>query len=167
MEQSTDFKEQAICRMNESMEKIQQCLHDFPEDKLWERPNDSLISVANQILHLKGNITQYIMAGLAEKPDLRQRDQEFETRSGLDKPDLLRIITSTIHEACSVIKECTDENLSKSREVQGFRLTGLGIILHVVEHLSYHTGQIIFWTKQLLDKDMGFYADIDLNAKNE
>ena len=55
----------------------------------------------------------------------------------------------------------------RSREVQGFTMSGIGVVIHVVEHLSYHTGQITYWTKLLKDRDLGFYQDIDLNIKNE
>ena len=56
--------------------------------------------------------------------------------------------------------------LLRSRTVQGFQLSGIGIVVHVTEHYSYHTGQIAFWTKQLKNKDLGFWEGKDLNAHN-
>jgi uncharacterized damage-inducible protein DinB len=50
--------------------------------------------------------------------------------------------------------------------VQVYELTGVGIIIHVTEHLSYHTGQIATLTKLLLEKDLGFYAGLNLNQKH-
>jgi uncharacterized damage-inducible protein DinB len=47
-----------------------------------------------------------------------------------------------------------------------YNLTGLGIIVHVTEHLSYHTGQIALLTKLITEKDLGFYAGLDLNKKH-
>jgi uncharacterized damage-inducible protein DinB len=41
------------------------------------------------------------------------------------------------------------------------------VVLHVVEHFSYHTGQIAFWVKQLTDHQLGFYANVDLNQQND
>jgi len=52
------------------------------------------------------------------------------------------------------------------RSVQGFSFSGVGVIIHAVEHYSYHTGQIAFWVKQLKEKDLGFYNGTDLNIKN-
>jgi uncharacterized damage-inducible protein DinB len=66
-----------------------------------------------------------------------------------------------------VIKEASTEELLRVRSVQGYDYSGIGIIIHVTEHYSYHTGQIAFWTKLLQNKDLGFYANINLNAKNE
>jgi len=76
------------------------------------------------------------------------------------------MLGNTMEQAKSSIRNCSPEALLKIREVQGFRLSGTGIIIHVVEHLSYHTGQIAFWTKILKDKDLGFYDGMDLNTKN-
>ena len=63
--------------------------------------------------------------------------------------------------------DVSEEELMRKRMVQGFEYSGIGIIIHVTEHFSYHTGQIAFWTKQLKNKDLGFYADRDLEIKND
>jgi uncharacterized damage-inducible protein DinB len=52
------------------------------------------------------------------------------------------------------------------RKVQGFNLTGIGAVLHAVEHFSYHVGQVAFWVKQLTNSDLGFYDQQDLNQLN-
>ena len=54
--------------------------------------------------------------------------------------------------------------LTRNWAVQGFSETGTAIILHVMEHFSYHVGQITLHTKLLLDIDTGYYAGQDLNA---
>ncbi len=60
----------------------------------------------------------------------------------------------------------TRKDLQLVRAMQGFELSGIGITMHVVEYYSYHTGQIAFYTKLLKEKDLGFYANLDLNVKN-
>ena len=84
----------------------------------------------------------------------------------MDKKELLQILDSTVTESVSIIQSLSEEDLLRSRSVQGFELTGIGNIIHVVEHYSYHTGQIALQTKLFTDKDLGFYADLDLNTKN-
>lgn len=164
---TNEFIDQAVFRLEENTPRIKKCLEELTEEEVWKRPNDSSNSVGNLILHLCGNITQYIISSLGEKEDERERDKEFETRGGFTKDELFEKLSSTVDEAVEVIKEMDEKKLLKVRSVQGFEYSGVGNIIHVVEHYSYHTGQIAFWTKLLKDRDLGFYAGVDLNVKNK
>lgn len=165
---ASDFIGQALNRMEENFSKTKRCLDILNEDDIWKRPNASSNSIGNQILHLCGNITQYIISALGGVDDNRERDKEFEAQEGFTKEELYNRFESTVNRAMEVIRAIEDDaTMMKIRSVQGFEFTGIGIILHVVEHFSYHTGQIVFYTKMLKDKDMGFYANIDLNQKNK
>lgn len=166
MEIAKEFIEQSLIRIDEYTGKIEQCLEELTEEEIWLRPNDSSNSVGNLMLHLNGNITQYIVSSLGSQEDMRERDKEFNIREGYDKNELIRMLASLISEMKSIINNLTVDDLLKVRSVQGFKLSGLAIVLHVVEHYSYHTGQIAFWTKLLKNKDLGFYKDLDLNQKN-
>ena len=123
--------------------------------------------MGNLILHLCGNITQYIISSLGEKADNRDRDIEFTRTGGLNKAELMQKLSDTVNQAIEVLENLSDADLLKERFVQGFDYSGTGSVIHVVEHYSYHTGQIAFWTKVLRDKDLGFYAGVDLNIKNK
>lgn len=164
---TNEFIEQAVFRLNEFTPKIERCLDELTPEEVWKRPNESSNSVGNLILHLCGNITQYIISSLGGQDDIRERDKEFEMRGGYTKTELLEKLMLTVDQAVEVIRNMDDESLLDRRSVQGFDYSGIGNIIHVVEHYSYHTGQIIFWTKLLKDKDLGFYSGVDLNAKNE
>ena len=153
--------------MQENTPRIARCLELLSEEQIWQRPNASSNSIANLILHLCGNITQYIYASLGMQPDTRQRDAEFDTRSGYTKAELLAQLEETVDKAIKIIAEVPEEELARVRQVQGYSMSGVGVIIHVVEHYSYHSGQIAFWTKLLRDQDLGFYADVDLNVHNE
>ena len=157
---------QAIFRINENTERIEKCLEALDEEDLWKKPNSTLNSVGNLILHLCGNIGQYIIASLGGNPDTRVRDEEFSASGGRTKAELLAQLKATTESAKAIISRQEAGSLTRSRHVQAYQLTGTGIILHVVEHYSYHTGQIAFWTKLLKEKDLGFYAGINLNQKN-
>jgi len=159
--------EQAIFRMDENTPRIQKCLDQLSEAEVWQRPNGSSNSVGNLILHLCGNIRQYIVSSLGEVPDSRDRDAEFNGEGSMNKAALYDKINGTVEEAKTVIRQLQEEDMLRQRSVQGFSFSAVGIILHVMEHYSYHTGQIAFWTKLLKDRDLGFYADFDLNTKNE
>ena len=137
------------------------------EDDVWKRINNSSNSIGNLILHLCGNITQYAISSLGNAVDLRNRDLEFSIDKGYSKSELLEKLNTTLEEAKEIINKTTLEEYLRKREVQGFTFSGVGIVIHVTEHYSYHTGQIAFWVKQLKNKDLGFYDGVDLTIKNK
>jgi uncharacterized damage-inducible protein DinB len=155
----------ALYRLDESTRMIKKSLGVISEEELWQRPNASLNSIANLMLHLCGNMSQYIIASLGETEGKRQRDVEFSATGGLTKSEVLKKLEDTVNTSKRVIFDATPEQLVRIRSVQGFSFSGVGLIMHAVEHYSYHTGQIAFWVKQLKNTDLGFYDGIDLNIK--
>ena len=162
-----EFLDQSIMRMEESTEKIQGCLAVLDDSSFWYRPNASSNSIGQLLAHLRGNIRQYILSGLTQEPDVRQRDLEFVLPEQKNRKAVEEAYFEIVSQAIEVIGSITEDRLMTRRKVQGFELSGLGIILHVVEHLSYHTGQVAYLTKMLLDTDLGFYKGINLNENNE
>lgn len=171
MTQNNLFKEElvknALYRMDESTRMITRSLAEVSEDEVWQKPNDSLNSIGNLILHLCGNITQYVISSLGETEDSRNREEEFSTTKTASKEELLVKLNATVDTAKRVIFDANEKQLLQLKSVQGFTFSGVGIIMHVVEHYSYHTGQIAFWVKQLKNRDLGFYDGQDLNTKNK
>lgn len=162
-----EFVAQAELRLNENTAKLGKCLAELSEEEVWKTPNDSSNSVGNLVLHLCGNITQYIMSALGGEEDLRDRDAEFSARGTYTRTQLFQKISGVVEQAISVMQRQEIEEFTRHRRVQGFDLSGIAIIMHVVEHYSYHTGQIIYWTKLLKDKDLGFYSGVDLNRTGD
>lgn len=154
-------------RMDESLRQIKICLDLLSEDAVWQKPNDSSNSIGNLMLHLCGNITQYGIASIKNEEDNRKRDEEFSVTTGYSKDDLIKKLSDTIADAKRAFYDAPLEELLRKRTVQGFNFSGVGNIIHVTEHLSYHTGQIALWTKMLKNTDLGFHEGVDLNAKNE
>jgi uncharacterized damage-inducible protein DinB len=163
-----EFIEQSISVIEKkNTAKIIKCLDKLSEEQIWMRPNNASNSIGNILLHLCGNIRQYVIAALGDQPDIRERDKEFSAQGGYNKQELLKRLTDTITQAIKVIRNADEVSLMKIYPVQGFTHSGVGIIVHITEHYSHHTGQIIFWTKQLTGKDLGFYSHVDLNKKNK
>ena len=162
-----EFINQSVYRVNENTKRILKCLNEIDDTETWLRSNENSNSVGNIILHLCGNITQYVISALGENEDIRVRDKEFSAKDGFTKNELSAKLESTVDEAVRVIESLTEEKLLKKYSVQGFNLSGIGILVHVSEHYSYHTGQIAFWIKQLKNRDLEFYAGVDLNVKNK
>lgn len=153
----------ALYRMDESTRMVQKSLSHITEEQLWLKPNASLNSIGNLLLHICGNMTQYIISSLGETQDKRNRDAEFSQHQTANKEQLLEKVLETVDTAKRVIFDANVKQLLQQRSVQGFTFSGVGVIVHAVEHYSYHTGQIAFWVKQLKDVDLGFYEGMDLN----
>jgi uncharacterized damage-inducible protein DinB len=161
-----EFISQTIVRIDENTVKIKSCMKELDDNEIWFHPNAHVNSVGNTILHLCGNIRQYVISAMGGKIDIRERDLEFSTRGGLINAELVLKLSETLEEAKSIILSATEENLQRQQIVQKTSYSGIGIIIHITEHYSYHTGQIILLTKLFKNMDMGFYAGKNLNAKN-
>lgn len=162
-----EFINAATTFIDENTARLKTCLSELDEADIWRRPNKNSNSVGNLILHLSGNIRQWIISSLGYAEDTRQRDSEFAATDGYTKSELAEKLFSIVEEAKKIINKMTPKELLTKRKVQGYLYSGIAIILHVTEHYSYHTGQVIFWTKLLKDKDLGFYTDSNLNDRNE
>lgn len=162
----TEFVNSSCFRLDENLRMVRKSFNLLPNEDIWRQPNPSSNSMGNLVLHLRGNITQYVISSLGGVADIRERDSEFYSNPGYTKKKLLELLAETVNEAKAAINHCGVDDLLRVRKVQGFSLSGIGIVIHVVEHFSYHTGQIAFWTKLLKDRDLGFHDENDLNIRN-
>ncbi len=165
MELVETLREEACRRLEESRIRIHACVGRLSDEQIWHRPNTHVVSVGNLVLHLTGNVEQWINTALGGAADNRTRDQEFSEIGPVDRQVLLANLNTTMKRAIALINSLREEDLTRWWPVQGFRESGTAIVVHVVEHFSYHTGQITLHTKLLLDIDTDFYAGQDLNAK--
>ena len=149
----------------ESLPRIQKCVEQLTDEELWHRPNDAVVSVGNLVLHLCGNVRQWIISCLGGSEDARVSDEEFSPEGPIPREHLLAQLSDTLREAESVLDRMNPQTLLQPRRVQGQNETGLSILVHVVEHFSYHTGQISLHVKLRKGLDLGYYAGMDLNAK--
>jgi len=145
----------------EYLPKIRHVTQALSKRDLWWRPNSSSNSIGNLMLHLDGNVRQWIVAGVSGVPDVRDRDAEFLAHEAADASALLAQVGRTLLHADRVLARLRPEDLIAPREIQGYRVTVLQAIYHVVEHFSGHTGQILYVAKLRLDRDLALYAHLD------
>jgi uncharacterized damage-inducible protein DinB len=124
--------QQLIAKHN--LPHIVECLQQLSEDEIWWRPNSASNSAGNLVLHLCGNVRQWMIAGLG--------GSEYKRR--------------TVRDACRVLAKLSDDALSQKYDIQGYKVTGLDAVYHVTEHFGYHTGQIIYITKLKRAQDLKF-----------
>jgi len=147
---------------DESLPRILKCIDQLTDEQIWWRPNETSNSIGNLVLHLCGNVSQWIGSGLGGFPDARARQSEFDRREGISKEELSQLLQSTMDQVLPVISNVPVEELLRKRAVQTFQESGLSILVHVAEHFSYHTGQIAYITKMLTDSPLGFYDGVIL-----
>ena len=151
-----------LCR--EYPTKIRAAVEAMPGDRLWWRPNEQTNSVGNLLLHLSGNVRQWIVSGVGGHPDVRKRNMEFAARGGATAADMLAGLDATLREADEVLRALLPSELLERRSIQGRDTTVLEALYHVVEHFSGHTGQIIWIAKMSAPGVVRFYADGDGTA---
>jgi uncharacterized damage-inducible protein DinB len=140
--------------------RIQDCLARLTPEQIWSRNSENENAVGNLVLHLSGNVRQWIGSGVAGMADDRQRDAEFDARGGMAPPELAGLLKTRVAEASGIIREVPAARLPERITPQGHDVTVLEAIAHVVEHFSQHTGQIILLTKMLTGDDLGYYQHL-------
>jgi uncharacterized damage-inducible protein DinB len=137
--------------------KIERCLEKLNDEQIWWRANEDSNSIGNLILHLCGNVRQWIVCGLGSAPDNRNRDSEFEQRDVIPRDELLSLLRSTLSDVQTTLQSLDPSTLLEYRKIQGNDVDILEAIFHVTEHFSMHAGQIILLTKLLTATDLRFY----------
>lgn len=141
--------------------KIRESLERLPEEDLWWRPNPASNSVGNLVLHLAGNVRQWVVAGVAGKEDVRDRAAEFAAEGGKDRAAVLAHLEEALAEVDETLAGLDPARLDEPRTIQGMDTTGFGALYHAVEHFAMHTGQILWITKMRTGQDLGFYSVSD------
>jgi uncharacterized damage-inducible protein DinB len=136
--------------------RLEACLRQLSPQQIWWRANPASNSVGNLVLHLEGNVRQWIVSGLGGTPDRRERDLEFSEVGPIRPGTLIARLRRVVTDADRVLRKLNGVALTRTYSIQGFRVTGLRAVFHVVDHFSHHTGQIILVTKMLLGKDLDF-----------
>jgi len=145
--------------------RLRSCVESLSEEQVWWRPNDSSNSIGNLLLHLNGNVTQWLIAPFLHFEDTRDRPAEFSRKDGVAPAELLARMEKTMSSADSVFAALTKSDLHAHFDIQGYHVTGLHAVYQVVEHFGLHYGQIAYITKLLRDSDLGFYRELSATGR--
>lgn len=140
--------------------RIQDCLGKLTYEQVWARGAETENAAGNLVLHLCGNVRQWIGHGVGGQVDVRVRDREFAARGEVQPSQLAESLDVTVRAALEVLGQVVPERLSEKVTIQSYNLTVLEAIYHVVEHFSQHTGQVILLTKQLTGEELGYYRHL-------
>jgi uncharacterized damage-inducible protein DinB len=154
----TDFLTYSAGKMQSLHGNIATCLGKLTEEQIWRRGGEHENSVGNLLLHLEGNIRQWILHGIDNQPDVRRRDDEFTLAPSMHSSAAFAALTATINESRQVIANLPPARLTEIIDPQPTgtwrHTTILVAIYKVVSHIDHHVGQIILLTKQLHGADL-------------
>jgi uncharacterized damage-inducible protein DinB len=161
---SVDLAREFIARSrfylnDEYRTKIRRAVKAIPADAIWRRANDKSNSVGNLLVHLAGNVRQWLVSGVGGAPDTRDRAAEFGARSGPGADELLARLEGVLAEADSIIARLTPEDLAQRRTIQGREVSVMAAVYSAVQHFSTHLGQIIMIAKEHSPGAIRFYED--------
>ena len=146
-ELATAVGTEAANELASALGKIKHCLGQLTDEQVWWRSRPSLNGIGNLILHLCGNVRQWIVAGLSGAVDCRDRPAEFAERGPIPKEELLRKLEAVVDEARAVLARQTARQLLEARRIQGFDVTGPAAIFDSVPHFRGHTQEIVSLTR--------------------
>ena len=153
MNPESDFLRYSCEKLDQMRERVDACVALLTAEQIWMRGGETQNAIGNLLLHLNGNLQQWILAGVGGIPIQRDRDAEFSARTG-ELPALGQTVAATVE----VIRTLPHKRLTERVNIQKYDVTILEAIYHVVEHSSGHTGQIILLTKAYTNRDLGFYS---------
>jgi hypothetical protein len=145
--------------------RLRECVESLTDEQIWWRPNEASNSIGNLILHLNGNVRQWLVDSFNRDEDRRDRPAEFAAEGGLSTSALLEWLGATMQEASEVLARLTAADLLAPYEIQGYHVHGLDAVYQVVEHFALHYGQIVYIVKTLNGEDLGFNRELNKTGR--
>jgi hypothetical protein len=140
--------------------RLSESVAPLTDGQIWWRPNEPCNRIGNLLLHLNGNVRQWLVASFNRLEDRRDRPAEFNAKGSIPASELIAKMNETMREASAVLARLTESDLLASYEIQGYKVSGLEAVYQVVEHFGMHYGQILYIIKTLRGEDLGFYREL-------
>jgi uncharacterized damage-inducible protein DinB len=146
--------------------RLREVVEPLTDEQVWWRPNEASNSIGNLLLHLNGNVYQWLVASFSHFEDRRNRPAEFGERERIPAAELLNRLGATLEDAEGVLARLAAEELAAPMEIQGYSVTGLSAVYQVVEHFGLHYGQILYIVKTLTGADLKLYRELDAKGRS-
>lgn len=158
-----DFSRQKL--FGQEWPRMKECVAPLTPEQVWWRPNEASNSIGNLLLHLEGNVRQWLVASLNRAEDSRNRPAEFAAKEGATAAELLHKLGAALDEAAAALDRLTAKELLAVYPIRGNQVHGLDAVYTVVEHFGLHYGQILYIVKLLSAKDLGFYKELNMTGR--
>ena len=154
---ATELTRYAEAKIRQNLTQILRCARVLDEQQIWQRANEHTNSVGNLMLHLAGNVRQWVVSGLGGERCSRDRPSEFAARGGISTAELSARLQQAVDDALAMLGRLDGGGLTAEYSIQGYDVSGVVVVCHVTEHFSWHTGQIVQTTKALTGAELDLY----------
>src|SRR5215471_9718734 len=103
--------------------RLRECVESLTDEQVWWRPNEASNSIGNLLLHLNGNVRQWLVASFERFDDARNRPAEFNPPVRIPASALLHQFGATMEEAAKVLSRLTEKELLSPMQIQGYQVT--------------------------------------------
>lgn len=142
--------------LDQSMLKITNCTSQLTDAQIWWRPAEGMNSIGNLLLHLRGNLDQWMRVGIQGDCDDRDRESEFSSRESASGQELVSNLHETVVQTKNILANMQSSDWLLETSVQGFSITKAGVLMHTVPHFVGHTHQIVMLTRMQLGDQYRF-----------
>jgi len=142
--------------------RLIQELQAFPNDEtLWQRAPGVKNSAGNLVLHLEGNLREYIGRHLGGVAYSRVRDQEFAA-TGVSRNEMVRRMEDVKELVAKVVSELSHGELEATypENVLGNPVSSHAFLVHLHGHLNFHLGQIDYLRRMLTEGSAVAFAGL-------
>ena len=150
------FRESMRHAFAEGLFRIEHCVNQLDDGGVWWRPAPEMNSIANLLLHLSGNLRQWIVSTVGAAPDHRNRQAEFDDCSQRPKRELLALLAATVAEADQVLASLSESRMLERVTVQGYHTYAAAAVVHSVTHFTGHVQEIVHLTRVQLGERYQF-----------
>ncbi len=153
---ANEATKEAVACLRYGVKKIEHCLAQLDDNQFWWRPHEEMNAIGNLLLHLAGNLGQWIIAGIGDSEDTRDRPREFAERRSMPKNDVLKRLLDVVEESCTTLTGISAEELLAMKRIQGAEVSKMHAMMHSTTHFQGHVQEIIGLTRQQLGKRYRF-----------
>src|SRR5215471_10484586 len=101
--------------------RLRSAVESLTDDQVWWRPNEASNSIGNLLLHLDGNVRQWLVSSFNKMDDTRDRPAEFKQRDGIQPSVLIEQLSRTMQQASDVLARLAEPDLLADFDIQGYR----------------------------------------------
>jgi uncharacterized damage-inducible protein DinB len=135
----------------EVRDNIHELVAPLSTQQIWAKPYPYGNSIGHLLLHLTGNLNNYIGAGIARTGYVRNRPLEFSDTSQRPKEAVLADFDAAIAMVAATIRKQSAEEWTAGYwdPTEPRTKNRFAAFMRMAAHAYHHTGQIIYLSKEL------------------